>query len=242
MKISTIHLIWIILALFNLIIQISYFLKDDSSALYLGKRMTTPALLFSGMAMLLYYNESSSFLPILLLGLMGLGEIGIEGSSVVEDRGEKAKPSVAGNVMVTVAGIIFLAVNIILGLSLFPHKSFHVLAVSFGISLAVFFLINQFLELRFKPDRGIKFQTRIYSLGLIVLFTGALADLYSGLSSTGLAAIILSISDTLVLIRMSAGFDKSKNRERYILFGFLVIILLLYYFYMAVLINSGNPF
>jgi len=238
MAISPLHLLWLLLVLLNLIFQILYFNNDRSKPLYLAKRVTTPLLLFGAMGLLLLSPETPPFIPVLLLGMMGLGEIGIEGSSVVESRDEGKVPSIVDKLLVTMAGVIFLAVNVILGLSLYPGKSVSLLAVSLVVSIILFFLVNLFFAVHFKPDGETKFQTRLYSAGLVLLFSGALADLVSGLTVVGLAALILTVSDTLVLVRMAARFDKKEKRG--ILFMFLLIILLLYYFYMAVLVSAGK--
>jgi hypothetical protein len=75
-----------------------------------------------------------------------------------------------------------------------------------------------------------------------VLAAGAVAALFGPVSGLGLAAIILTVSDSLVLIRMGAGFDKTTPRGKRILLILMVLILLLYYVYMGVLISTGSPF
>jgi len=240
MAISPLHQLWLLLVFLNLIFQILYFNNDQSRPLYLSKRITTPLLLFGAMALLILSSETPPFIPVLLLGLMGLGEIGIEGSSVVESRDGGRDASPVDKLLVTIAGVVFLAVNVILGLSLYPGKSVSLLVISLAVSLILLYLVNLFFAIKFKPDGDTRFQTRVYSAGLVILFSGALADLVSGLTVIGLAALILTLSDTLVLVRMAARFDKKENKG--ILFLFLLIILLLYYFYMAVLVSAGNPF
>ena len=54
--------------------------------------------------------------------------------------------------------------------------------------------------------------------------------------------MILTVSDSLVLIRMGAGFDKTTPGGRRNLLILMVVILLLYYVYMGVLISTGSPF
>jgi hypothetical protein len=242
MVISIEHLIWVSLTGINLLIQILYFFNDRSTSLYLGKRITTPLLLFGAMALILTGGHTVFSIPPLLLGLMGLGELGIEGSSVVEDRGDGFKPSTLENIMVTLAGIIFLAVNFILGISLLIDKSIVLVAGTGLFSLIVFFLVNLLFLKRFTLSSETTFQTRVYSIGLVVLLSGALADGIGGFSLLGVAALILTFSDTLVLIRMAAGWDKKTVSGNRILLFFLVTILLLYYLYMAVLISTGVPF
>ena len=82
----------------------------------------------------------------------------------------------------------------------------------------------------------------IYAASIMILFAGALTDIYKGISLLGIAAAILTVSDSLVLIRMGADFKKNTVSGFRILFGFLVGILLLYYVYMGVLIHMGSPF
>ena len=93
-----------------------------------------------------------------------------------------------------------------------------------------------------RPGGGSAPQILLYGLGIIVLFTGGLADRWGGPTPLGTAALVLTVSDTLVLIRMGLSLPKKSAAGFRILLGFLVIILLLYYFYMALLINMAAPF
>ena len=77
---------------------------------------------------------------------------------------------------------------------------------------------------------------------LVVLAAGAIAALFGPISRLGIAALILTGSDSLVLIRMGAGLDKGTPGEKRILLILLISILLLYYVYMGVLISTGSPF
>ena len=74
------------------------------------------------------------------------------------------------------------------------------------------------------------------------LAAGAVAALFGPASGLGVAALILTVSDSLVLIRLGAGFDKAKPSEKRNLFILMLVILLLYYVYMGVLIDTGSPF
>lgn len=236
------HLVWITIVLINLIIQLAYFFRDGNSLLYLGKRITTPLLLLGAMVLVLLSSPPLSILTLVILSLMGLGEIGIEGSSVVEKRAMNENARKLETLKVTLAGILFLLVNLILGIALLAGMSFWLIASMLGISLALYGMMNFTFALIFDLDGESKFQTRVYSAGLVVLLAGALGDIRNGLSQLGLAALILSLSDTLVLIRMAAGFDKQSRKGYVVTLIFLVIILLLYYFYMAILIHRSNPF
>lgn len=82
----------------------------------------------------------------------------------------------------------------------------------------------------------------LYSASIMVLFAGALSDIMGGVSTLGIAAAILTVSDSLVLVRMGADFKKNTASGFRILFVFLVGILLLYYVYMGVLIQIESPF
>ena len=94
----------------------------------------------------------------------------------------------------------------------------------------------------FAPEKTVRTQMLLYAPGLVVLAAGAVAALFGPVSGLGLAAIILTVSDSLVLIRMGAGFDKTTPRGKRILLILMVVILLLYYVYMGVLISTGSPF
>jgi hypothetical protein len=99
-----------------------------------------------------------------------------------------------------------------------------------------------YLLRHFRPGKETRFQILLYSFSLFVLLSGTLTSLFGGLSILGAAAGILTISDTLVLTRMAAGFDKQTASGRRILLGLLIVILLLYYLFIGLLIHLGAPF
>ena len=237
---AVLQIFWIIAVLFNLVIQMAYFRNDGSKGLYLVKKISTPFLLFGGLILLLLTPGKIPVVPAVILAMMGLGEIGIEGSSIVEDRGGRDEPSRVGNLIVTGAGLLFLAVNVLLGTILIAGTPLKYFPAALSLSLAFYFLLNLILARKFILTDKMKFQTRVYSAGLVILLTGVIAGLSGGAGSLGTAGLILAVSDTLVLIRMAGNFDKSSRKGRAVLLVFLVIILLLYYLYMAVLIGMGG--
>ncbi len=232
---SIFRIIWLILAAANLSIQILYFYRDSSSSLFRAKKITTPALLFGGL--LIVISETGGFQPIScsILLAMGLGEIGIEGSSVVEKHdGETG--GAGGSIIVLLAAVLFLLVNIFLGIMLLLQNNFVRLPVSIGFAVVIIALMLSVCIRTFTPEPGLRSQMILYSAGLVVLLTGVLSDTAGDLSRLGLAGLILTVSDSLVLIRMAAGFDKQSRAGFRTLLAFLVVILLLYYTYMWVLI------
>jgi hypothetical protein len=94
----------------------------------------------------------------------------------------------------------------------------------------------------FAPEKSVRTQLLLYAPGLVVLAAGAVAALFGPVSRLGVAAMILTVSDSLVLIRLGAGLDKATPSGRRILLVLMVGILLLYYLYMGVLISTGSPF
>jgi len=84
--ISFTGLSWAALAVLNFLIQIACFYNDRSRALFVAKKVTTPLLLFTGCAIVLVRFGGFPLMPGVILLAMGLGELGIEGSSVVEAR------------------------------------------------------------------------------------------------------------------------------------------------------------
>ena len=233
------HLLWILLVLVNFSIQISYFYKDQNNRLFLGKKITTPALLFGSLVLVLLSEPPLPWIPMVIFTLMGLGELGIEGSSVVESTGRGKEGNKTERIIVTAAGIIFLFVNLFLGVVLIIGKPVPSILISTAISLLFYGFMNFSLSRIFDLSREMRKQIRIYSFSLVVLMTGTLTDLFQGLSQLGLAAALLTVSDTLVLTRMGADFDKKSRKGFYTLLVFLVVILVLYYLYMAVLIRSS---
>ncbi len=242
---TTPHLLWLLLVLANFIIQLKYFAKPDRG-FFIAKRITTPLLLFGALLVIWLTSDTIPLVQGLILAAMGLGELGIEGSRIVESREEK-NPA-ANSWIVTFAGVIFLAVNVYLGAVLIfegPSPSASLFGFAIGtVSVAMLvFAIQKFHN----NSREVTVQIALYALGLAFLLTGALASLFESRGSTdpnhlGLAALILSISDSLVLWRMGAGWNKEEKSDRTRMQIFLIIILLLYYFYIGLMIDSASPF
>jgi hypothetical protein len=234
------HLAWLNLVLVNVAIQVLYFFHDTDSRLLAAKKITTPLLLFFGLFISLWETGTFPVVTGSVLLAMGLGELGIEGSSVVQqgDEGtDKTSP------VVIVAGVVFLLVNVFLGAVLIT-KNFSLINVTSSLAIALL-LMTLFLLLifkRFKPAKDIKTQILLYSLGLVVLYTGGLTDVMGGISLLGVAALLLSLSDTLVLIRMGSHYTKETRSGFAILLAYLVSILFIYYVYMGVLIHISSPF
>ena len=252
-------LIWGLTAAVNFAIEMLQFRRAQSPGLFIAKKISMPLVLFSAAVSLVLSASSgggadgagflSAGLPgassgfALAMGLllaMTLGEIGIEGSSVVESRaGEEraeAESRKRDQLMVTLAGVIFLLVNLVLGTALLLRDGNPVAAL---IAIAVFLLIDTALMKFFRPAPALRNQALIYSAGIAVLFAGALSDIMGGGAALGWAALILSLSDSLVLTRMSANLDKNRPAGRTILLAFLIVILLLYYLFMFLLMQSG---
>ena len=230
---------WIFVAL-NFLIQLLFFFRDQSFGLFLAKKVSTPLLLFWSAGVVWYSGGQNNLFPVGILLLMGLGELGIEGSKVVQ--GPESVGTALGrweNLRVTVAGLLFLLVNVLLGGyllldSLDALAPIAVMVAAIGALVGVGLPLG--LTLRFgRPTRDVRGQMIVYSLGLFLLALGSFVNWSTGLTSLGLAGLILTVSDTLVLVRMGAGFDKSSARGFGVLLGFLVVILLLYYSYMYVL-------
>lgn len=241
--ILSLHFPWLILVAVNIIIQLAYFHNDRNRGLFIAKKVTTPLLLFFGMAIVVVHTRYFPEIPCAILAAMGLGEIGIEGSSIVESGDENDDRESRTSITVVLAGVLFLLVNVFIGLvllsgnlQLLPVLSSLVIAV---ISISVILI---FLFRAFKPQKETRSQIIIYSVGLAILFAGFLSDAFTGLSALGLAAAILTISDLLVLVRMAASFDKNTDSGFRILRGFLVTILVLYYVFIGLLIHLGSPF
>lgn len=237
----TSHMVWIALVVANLVIQILCFFRDENKPLFLAKKVTTPLLLFGAFLILWYHSGTALSVASIILLAMGVGEIGMEGSNAMTSQG--GTPTALERWGVTLAGLLFLLVNVFLGTVLLVRISAALpIAIGFGTAVA---LVTTLLALEFKlfaPERAVRTQLLLYAPGLIVLAAGAVADLFGPVSRLGIAAMILTVSDSLVLIRLGAGFDKTTPRGRRILFVLLVGILLLYYVYMGVLISTGSPF
>ncbi len=245
MQITAFHIIWILLASANFFVQLAYFRRDRSAALFIAKKVSTPLLLLFGLAIVVIHRGAFPLIPGAILAAMGIGELGIEGSSVVEAaKPEAGKPRAAGSsLVVTLAGLLFLLVNICIGTWLMMQNgrpaavAAAVPAALLIIGLKVFYLLR-----RFHPRAETRFQILLYSFSLFVLLSGTLTSLFGGLTTLGAAAGILTVSDTLVLTRMAAGFDKSTPSGRRMLLGLLIVILLLYYLFIGLLIHLGAPF
>ncbi len=237
------HFFWILLAAFNFIIQLAYFHNERKQGLFIAKKITTPLLLFFALMIVIIKSGGFPFIPSVILLAMGIGELGIEGSSAVQAN-EAEKPSETGtSPIVILSGVLFLLVNIFIGAVLLMNKAQPMIIIT---SLVIGGIIIAFIVFgtikTFSPPKDIRTQTILYAIGLAVLFAGALADLRRGITTLGIAACLLTLSDTLVLIRMASGIPKGTPRGFKIQLAFLVVILILYYVYMGVLIQIKSPF
>ncbi len=246
MQTTALHIIWLILVAVNFTVQLAYFRRDRSAILFFAKKVTTPLLLLLGLVIVVLNRGSFPLIPGAILAAMGIGELGIEGSSVVEAAGpgEADNGKAAGaSLTVTVAGLLFLLVNVFIGIRLMAESGRPtVLAAAMPAALLIIGLKVLYLLRHFHPAAETRFQILLYSFSLFVLLSGTLTSLFGGLSLLGAAAGILTISDTLVLTRMAAGFDKSSPPGRRMLLGLLIVILLLYYLFIGLLIHLGAPF
>ena len=225
---------WIALVAFNLVVQLLYFFRDESRSLFLAKKITTPLLLFAGLVILAVEQGRIPLVPGLVLGLMGIGELGIEGSKVVESGNDRI-PGPLEAAIVFVSGLIFPAVNLLIGIFLLLPAGTAAAAWLAGAAAAV--AATDILVIRrFRPSAEVRFQLSVYSVSLAVLGAGAVRALLVAPSALGLAALVLTVSDSLVLLRMGAGLQKGTRRGFILLLLFLTAILLLYYFYMALMI------
>jgi hypothetical protein len=237
MQTTALHIIWLLLAAVNFSVQLAYFRRDRSAILFFAKKLTTPLLLLFGLVIVVVHRGAFPLIPGVILAAMGIGEIGIEGSSVVEasDSGD--------SLTVTLAGLLFLLVNLFIGAWLMAESGRPtVIAAAMPAALLIIGLKVLYLLRHFRPGKETRFQILLYSFSLFVLLSGTLTSLFGGLSILGAAAGILTISDTLVLTRMAAGFDKETASGRRILLGLLIVILLLYYLFIGLLIHLGAPF
>jgi hypothetical protein len=235
------HMLWIVLVVANLVIQTLCFFRDQNRPLFLAKKVTTPLLLFSAFLILWYHSGTAFSVASIILLAMGVGEIGMEGSNVVTSQG--GPPTALERWAVTLAGLLFLLVNAFLGTVLLVQiKAALPIAIGFGVGVALVTAMLMLVFRLFAPEKTVRTQMLLYAPGLVVLAAGAVAALFGPVSGLGVAAITLTVSDSLVLIRMGAGFDKTTPRGKGILFILMVVILLLYYVYMGVLISTGSPF
>ncbi len=239
----SLHFLWILLAVTNLAVQWAHFRNDQSARLYTAKKITTPLLLLLALLIVILETKGFPLIPGAILLAMGLGELGMEGSDVVQSKAEGEGEKKADSIIVVMAGVLFLLVNLFIGITLIVRNWYlPTVLISLLISAVVLFGIF-FLTIRsFKPVPETRTQMLLYLIGIFILFTGALVDINSGISLLGIAATILTVSDSLVLIRMGANFRKNTASGYKILGAFLVVILLLYYVYMGVLIQIGSPF
>ena len=237
----TSHILWIVLVVANLVVQILCFFRDENRPLFWAKKVTTPLLLFSAFLILWYHSGTAFSVASIILLAMGVGEIGMEGSNVVTSQGGPL--TALERWSVTIAGLLFLLVNVFLGTVLLVRISAALpVAIGFGAAVALVATMLMLVFRIFAPEKTVRTQMLLYAPGLVVLVAGAVAALFGPVSRLGVAAIILTVSDSLVLIRMGAGFDKSTPRGKRILLILMVGILLLYYVYMGVLISTGSPF
>ena len=234
------RIIWILLMMVNFAVQLVYYFNDRSSRLFVAKKATTPLLLLFGLVIVIICRGGFPIMPGAVLLAMGLGELGIEGSNVVEDRADSEGPGGATGIVVVLAGVLFLLVNIFIGLWLLFNRKPEVSLVSvFGAAVVVIAVMLLISFLISKPASSVRTQMILYSIGLSVLLAGVISDAVGGFSLLGVAAAVLTVSDSLVLIRMGAGLDKNTRSGYRILLVFLIVILLLYYFYMWLLIELG---
>jgi len=224
-------LAWIALVALNFAVQGIDFASERRGRAYAVKRITTPMLLFG--ALVLAWIRAGSFpgLPGGILLAMGLGEIGIEGSPVVQN-GEMPERTPW---TVTAAGLLFLGVNLVLGVALLGSSGGRPTAILGALAGGVVFAgVLDVLVLRFGRNAAAQRTNLIlYSAGLAVLAAGVLADAAGGFGALGRAAALLTVSDSLVLIRMGAGWRRENPSERRILGAFLAVILILYVLFMA---------
>ena len=233
---------WTVLVLINFTLQLAWF-RHPGKGLFMAKKVSTPLLLFGALGVILFNTGSVPLIQGLILLSMGLGELGIEGSSVVESRrsesGNKEDP-VGTSWIVTAAGVLFLAVNIGLGTVLLVRYAApaRILLSSTAGILAVAAMVAALFRVH-PPKKETRLQISLYAIGLAVLAAGAAASLAKA-DWLGRAALVLSISDSMVLWRMGADWTPEKHPDREKLLSFLVIILLLYYLYIMLLMTSAS--
>jgi hypothetical protein len=234
-------MLWIALVIANLVIQVLCFFRDQNQPLFWAKKVTTPLLLFSAFLILWYHSGTFLSVASIILLAMAIGEIGMEGSNAMTSQGRT--PTALERWGVTLAGVLFLLVNVFLGAVLLVRVgAAFPIAIGFGAAIALVTTMLLLVFQIFDPEKSVRTQLLFYAPGLVVLAAGAIAALFGPISRLGVAAIILTISDSLVLIRLGAGFDKTTPRGRRVLLILMVGILLFYYLYMGVLISTGSPF
>jgi hypothetical protein len=234
-------MLWIALVIANLVIQVLCFFRDQNQPLFWAKKVTTPLLLFSAFLILWYHSGTFLSVASIILLAMAIGEIGMEGSNAMTSQG--GTPTALERWGVTLAGVLFLLVNVFLGAVLLVRVGAALpITIGFGAAIALVTTMLLLVFQLFDPEKSVRTQLLFYAPGLVVLAAGAIAALFGPISRLGVAAIILTISDSLVLIRLGAGFDKTTPRGRRVLLILMVGILLFYYLYMGVLISTGSPF
>jgi hypothetical protein len=230
------HILWLMLIITNFIIQMYYF-KVPSRTLHAARRITTPGMLFWSCGVMIISTGELVFPEVPLLLAMGIGELGIEGSQVVESQ--EGRPPERTPWTVTAAGVLFLLVNVFLGTVLFiRNPSVAGILIGTGGVGTLVFLIDRSHVI----SRSVRLQLRLYAAGLAVLASGAFASLLAEPGYLAFAGMILTVSDSLVLWRMGADWNRAASADRWKLRSFLVLILLLYYAFMAVLIDGVSPF
>jgi hypothetical protein len=187
------HLFWITLVIANFVLQLLYFFNDRNRLLFLAKKITTPLLLFGGLAVVIVSSGGFPIIPGIVLLAMGLGEMGIEGSTVVESKTDLNRSTAGRGTPWTRSRIRICNYD--------GPVYYHSLPTSGGNS-----------------DTA------------VVVF-GRIGD--SGRRC---------VSDSLVLIRKGAGWNKDRPSGHWTLMVFLIIILLLYYLFIALLIGMAAPF
>lgn len=240
--VSAPHLLWLLLAATSLTVQLLYFYNEESRRLFLAKKITTPMLLLGGLFVLVLNTGGFPAIEGTVLLAMGLGELGIEGSQVVEFRegdGSDAAEQPRTPWTVTAAGVLFLLVNVFLGgVLLLRVQSTQSLLLSTLFGFAVVAIMALLTIRSYRPAATVRTQLLAYSGGLAILAAGAFSNLATGLEPLGRAALVLTVSDSLVLIRMGANWDKRTRAGARTQLAFLVVILLLYYAYIWLLMRG----
>lgn len=237
--VSYLHLLWLLIAAVNLAAQWLYFHNQESRGLYLAKKITTPMLLFGGLIVVVLGSGRFPFIEGTVLLAMGLGELGIEGSQVVEYRDGNDRVGTGTPWTVKAAGVLFLLVNLFIGTVLLIRVESPQLLLFWTFSGFASVAILALLIVRWwRPTAETRTQVLAYSGGLAILAAGAFSNLAAGLEPLGRAALVLTVSDSLVLVRMGANWDKRTPAGFRIQLTFLVGILLLYYVYIWLLIGG----
>jgi len=238
--VSYLHRLWLLIAATNLAVQLLSFYDEKSRRLYVMKKITTPMLLFGGLIVVTLSTGGFPLISGTILLAMGLGELGIEGSQVVEFREREDRARTETPWTVTAAGVLFLLVNLFIGIVLLARVDSlqTVLLAAFSGFAAVAIVVVVIIR-TCRPTPETRTQLLAYSGGLAVLAAGAISSLATGLEPLSRAALVLTVSDSLVLIRMGANWDKRSQAGFRIQLVFLVMISLLYYAFIWLLIRGG---